>query len=727
MRIRSILTTLGALSATCIVLATPAPSAEALGGIPLTPVVLDPGQNQKAVSDDGRWILGLGNGSSTPLRDWLNNTSTQISGYAYAMSSDARYVATVTTANLDGADTSGGTFDLYRYDRVTDTYTFVTAPPAGYSIQAPLAIADSGTFIAYTAVEAVANGQRKVWTVDLGAAPVAQSNQGLTSYPVNEVQDVTPDGRYLLYRTSCRPPTCPSLGQGEIRRYDRLTNTTKRVSVNNSGVESNGGDALASLSPSGRYVTWQSAATNLGLANPDTGAWYVRDTVSNVTTVLGSAFGIPGSPQTGDSGVAIYPGLVDVNGSLWETVYARELATGQIRNLLTDVLGQAATGNNRLLAVSANGGQVLMYSPHTLIPGRITTIYIATIIGGPVQLPSNNRVMDTRFAVGVPTTTPIPAGTEVTVNVLGVGDVDEQSTGVWVNVGIVQPATKGYAKLYPCDDDPGLVSTINFVPGGATANLAMVKLSAAGTICMWANATAHMLIDVQREVHDYTAIAPVRLMDTRLPAEAPTPLTSMEVRSLHVTGANGVVEGTQGVALNVTIINPSKLGYLQAFTCGTTPVASNGNFFSGRTKAAFVLVKPDLNGDVCFLINASADMAVDLVGHLPTSTSFVPSGGVRLLGQDVWLTGGRVIRLDTLDGIGPYVAFIGLVAVQPSANGYVTAYRCDLPMPQVSALNFVPGGNTSNVTLVDVNFDGEFCLYVSQDVRLVVDYYGRST
>ena len=59
---------------------------------------------------------------------------------------------------------------------------------------------------------------------------------------------LTPDGRYLLYRTSCRYSSCPSKGQGEIRRYDRLTNTTKRVSVNNSGVESNGGDAVASIS-----------------------------------------------------------------------------------------------------------------------------------------------------------------------------------------------------------------------------------------------------------------------------------------------------------------------------------------------------------------------------------------------------------------------------------------------------------------------------------------------
>lgn len=727
MRIRSILITL-VVAAAAVTGVTSAPTTvQALGGIPLTPVLPDPGQNQQAISNDGQWILGRSNGSLTTLRNWLLNTTHNVNGYAYAMSSDGRYVATMTMATLDPADIYYSTFDLYRYDRVTDTYTFVTAPPAGYSIQPPMAVSDDGSVMAYTAVESTPNGLYKVWTVSVGSAPTVQSNQGLTSYPVNEVQDLTPDGRYLLYRTSCRYSSCPSKGQGEIRRYDRLTNTTKRVSVNNSGVESNGGDAVASISANGRYVTWQSSATNLGLANPDTGAWYVRDTVGNVTTVLGSAFGIPGRPRTSDSGLASYPGVVDVGGSLWETVYTRELATGQVRNLLTDVFGEPATGNNRQLAVSPNGVQVLMYSPRNLVPDRITSIYIASVGGGPVQLASQNRVLDTRFAVGVPTTTAIPGGTEVTVSVLGVADVDEQSTGVWVNVGIVQPTTKGYAKLYPCDDDPGLVSTINFVPGGATANLAMVKLSAAGTICMWANATAHMLIDVQREVHDYTPIAPVRLMDTRLPAEAPTPLTSMEVRSLHVTGENGVVDGTQGVALNVTIINPNKLGYLQAFTCGTTPVSSNGNFFSGRTKAAFVLVKPDANGDVCFLINAVADMAVDLVGHLPTSTPFQPSGGVRLLTQDVWLTGGRVIRLDTLDGIGPYVAFIGLVAVQPSANGYVTAYRCDLPMPQVSALNFVPGGNTSNVTLVDVNSLGEFCLYTSQDVRLVVDYYGRST
>ncbi|MEQ1700562.1 MAG: hypothetical protein ABMA25_10640 [Ilumatobacteraceae bacterium] len=695
--------------------AAPTASVSALAPIvALTPAPSWFNSNVSQISNDGQWVLGLRSGT-TPFLNTMGGTSLMINGNASGMSSDGRYVA------VNG-------IGLYRYDRVLDTYTFVTFAPAGYSISGPAVISDDGQVMAYTVTENNPNPAKKVFVVTVGGTPVQQSNHGLTDYPFDVVEDITPDGRYLLYSANCKYPSCPThgRGQGELRRVDRATNTTLKVSVNNAGVESNGGEGAegkATISPNGRYVTFRSWANNLGVTTAFEGAIYVRDTVARTVTHLGPAPGWAETPFTTDSGLAIYPGE-RTSGDGQSTVFIRELATGHIRDVALDAYGNSPGGYVVLKGVSRNGKYLLLWSPYLLVPGSNSEVYIGSIGGAPLLAPSPNRILDTRNATGIPTTTPIPAGQAVTLQVGGVAGIPNDAAGAWLNVSIVSPQGYGYAKLYPCDNDPGEVSTVNYAPGGATANLAMVKLSATGTVCLWSSKTTHMLVDVQQAVTTFTPIAPVRLLDTRLPLDSPTPLTAMVARTLHVTGANGVVEGAEAVALNVTVINPSALGYLQAYPCGTTPTTSNGNFIAGRNKASFVIAQPDVDGNVCFLASANAHLAVDLVGHLPAVSTFEPSPGVRLHPSSYTLQGGRVVRLYTGQPANTTSLF-GLVAVNPSVGGYVTVYTCGQPMPQVSALNFVPGGNTSNVTTMPNDYTGYVCIFVSQDVRLIVDYYGR--
>ena len=668
------------------------------------------------ISNDGQWVFGT-QASTTPLLNTMGGTSVMINGGASGMSGDARYIA------VNG-------IGLYRYDRVLDTYTFVTFAPAGYSFSGHAAISDDGQVMAYTVSENNPNPAKKVFVVTVGGTPVQQSNHGLTDYPYDVMEDLSPDGRYLLYSANCKYPSCPShgRGQGELRRVDRATNTTLKVSVNNAGLESNGGDAGgdrgATISPNGRYVTFSSSANNLGVTSGFEGAVYVRDTVGRTLTHLTPRSVWPETPYTTDGGLSIYPGERTIGDSNSSTVFIRELATGHVRDVALDAYGNPPGGYVVLKGVSRNGKYLLLWSPYQLIPGSNSGVYIGSIGGAPLLAPSPNRILDTRNATGIPTTTPIPAGQAVTLQVGGVAGIPNDAAGAWLNVSIVSPQGYGYAKLYPCDNDPGEVSTVNYAPGGATANLAMVKLSATGTVCLWSSKTTHMLVDAQQAVTTFTPIAPVRLLDTRLPLDSPTPLTAMVPRTLHVTGANGVVEAAEAVALNVTVINPSALGYLQAYPCGTTPTTSNGNFIAGRNKASFVIAQPDVDGNVCFLASANAHLAVDLVGHLPAVSTFESSPGVRLHPSSYTLQGGRVVRLYTGQPANT-TSLLGLVAVNPSVGGYVTVYTCGQPMPQVSALNFVPGGNTSNVTTMPNDYTGYVCIFVSQDVRLIVDYYGR--
>lgn len=69
---------------------------------------------------------------------------------------------------------------------------------------------------------------------------------------------------------------------------DRNANTTVRVSLTNGGAQSNGDSGNPAISADGRYVVFQSSATNLTAAPDSNGALddiFVRDTVSSTTAL----------------------------------------------------------------------------------------------------------------------------------------------------------------------------------------------------------------------------------------------------------------------------------------------------------------------------------------------------------------------------------------------------------------------------------------------------------
>lgn len=68
-----------------------------------------------------------------------------------------------------------------------------------------------------------------------------------------------------------------------------------------------------------------------------------------------------------------------------------------------------------------------------------------------------------------------------------------------------------------------------------------------------------------------------------------------------------------------------------------------------------------------------------------------------------------------------------LVAVNPSANGYLTVYPCGLDKPLASALNYRTGVNIANEFTVPLGPDGDICIYARAETDIIVDVYGYYT
>jgi len=122
---------------------------------------------------------------------------------------------------------------------------------------------------------------------------------------------ITPDGRYVAFQSyASNLVVDDSNGQGDVFVRDRYAPTTERVSVDSAGIQGNGlsgGWGLA-ISSDGRYVAFSSSATNLVLGDTNgNDDIFVHDRYTHTTErVSVDSAGIHGLPPK------LVPGIMTV-------------------------------------------------------------------------------------------------------------------------------------------------------------------------------------------------------------------------------------------------------------------------------------------------------------------------------------------------------------------------------------------------------------------------------
>jgi outer membrane protein assembly factor BamB len=220
----------------------------------------------------------------------------------------------------------------------------------------------------------------------------------------------------------------------------------------------------------------------------------------------------------------------------------------------------------------------------------------------------------------------------------------------------------------------------------------------------------------------YTAVTPVRLMDTRTSGG---PLGPASVRNLTVVGAAPLAPaGATGVMLNVTATNTSAAGFLTAFPTGSVvPLASNLNWTAGRTVPNLISVQVGSGGQVSFYNSAgSTDVVVDLEGD------FSPPSGTA--GGEVALTPARIadtrsgsalgagasmdIQVAGTGGVpatGVSAAVLKVTVTNTTAASFLTVWPQGATRPTASNLNWVAGQTVPNRVIVPVSSTGKVSVY----------------
>jgi len=325
--------------------------------------------------------------------DSAGNQGNDTSFGSPSISADGRFVAFYSdAANLVPGDTNNIP-DIFVRDLSTNTTTRISVDSAGNQSKELFfsqSISADGRFVAFSSsatnfVPGDTNNIPDLFVRDLSTNTITRVSVDSTGNQANARSEGSSisDGRFVAFE-SFATNLVPGDTNASVDIFvrDLSTNTTTRVSVDSAGNQANGFSSLPSISADGRFVAFDSTATNLvpGDTN-NTRDIFVRDLSINTTTRISvdsagnqaNAFSFSPSISADGRFVAfqsiatnLVPG--DTNNS--SDIFVRDLSTNTTTRVSVDSAGNQANTVSFSPSISADGRFVAFESFATnLAPG----------------------------------------------------------------------------------------------------------------------------------------------------------------------------------------------------------------------------------------------------------------------------------------------------------------------------------------------------------------------
>ncbi len=277
-----------------------------------------------SISGDGRYVAFTSRASNLVagdtngwwdifVRDRLNGTTERVSldsagaeanerSFYPTLSADGRFVAFLSYAsNLVAGDTNGFG-DVFVRDQqtgLTELVSISTAGTQGDNFSVPWSVSPDGRYVAFfsyatTLTPNDTNGFGDVFLRDrlLGTTSlVSVDSAGAQGNGDSGACSLSANGRYVAFSSSATNLVPGDTnGASDVFVHDGLTGLTERISVGSAGTEANLQSELPSISADGRYVAFQSDASNLvaGDTNGKVDA-FLRDRLAGSTTLVSVA------------------------------------------------------------------------------------------------------------------------------------------------------------------------------------------------------------------------------------------------------------------------------------------------------------------------------------------------------------------------------------------------------------------------------------------------------
>ncbi|MHB1457251.1 MAG: chitobiase/beta-hexosaminidase C-terminal domain-containing protein, partial [Armatimonadota bacterium] len=317
---------------------------------------------------------------------------------APAISADGRYAAFNSIAsNLVPGDTNNAC-DVFIRDRVSGTTERVSVSASAEqgnneSGFEGLSMSGDSRYIAFSSiatnlVSGDNNGRCDIFVKDrvTGAVRIASlSSSGTLGNNVSIKPCISTDGRYVTFESfASNLVSGDNNGQCDVFMRDLINNTTTRISVSSTEQQADYDSHNPSISSNGRYVAFQSYAHNL--VPEDTGTTsgiFIRDLVNGTTELVSlSSIGIPSNAYNGNPSISSDGRYVafessatnlitgDTNGQ--DDIYVRDTLTDTISLVSISTSGSQGNGRSFTPCINADGRYVAFESSATnFVPGDI--------------------------------------------------------------------------------------------------------------------------------------------------------------------------------------------------------------------------------------------------------------------------------------------------------------------------------------------------------------------
>lgn len=375
---------------------------------------------------------------------------------------------------------------------------------------------------------------------------------------------------------------------------------------------------------------------------------------------------------------------------------------------------------------------------------------------------SPRRVLDTRYAVGVPTRTPVAPGGSASITLGSADGVPSYADNVVLNVTVTGGTTAGSLKVTSAaPEDPFgdtvpvsavKVTNVTWSKGETVSDLVTVPIvglpAELGSVphlpvvlTNTGSGSVHVIADLEgyyspTAAAGYTTVGPVRVLDTRSALGTPSrsPLGYGAVLQLPVAGRNGVPADATAVVLNVTVTQPTSSGFVTVYPAGeSTPAVSNLNFAAAQTLPNLVVVPVGTSGKIDFFNHSSSvHVVADLEGYYSPQglSTFRQWGPSRILdttapGRTHLAPGASVVvPMNTYYGLAggnPMAAALSLTVLNTTGTGYLTVYPYGSAMPNASNANWTKGQSVTNLVTVPAR-DGK--IVITNRSNGTIDLYG---
>jgi len=346
--------------------------------------------------------------------DTLGGDPNAFSGAA-SISADGRYVAFYSAASDLVPGDGNGREDVFVRDLGAGTTTRVSVNTnggdSGGNSGGPSISAD-GRYVAFFSaasdlVPGDGNGRDDVFVRDLGAGTTTRVSVDTTGGDSNGLSinlSLSASGRYVAFDSDANDLVSDDgtggNGVTDVFVRDLRTNKTTRASVDTTGGDSDASSRSPSISGDGRYVAFESEASDLvpgdgnGVADV-----FVRDLRTNATTRV--SLDTAGNDTDGGSlgasisaegrHVAFFSvasDLVSGDGNGLADVFVRDLRTNATTRASVDAVGTDSNGDSRSTSISGDGRYVAFRSDASdLVPSDgngVTDVFVRDLQTGTI-------------------------------------------------------------------------------------------------------------------------------------------------------------------------------------------------------------------------------------------------------------------------------------------------------------------------------------------------------